>query len=204
MQNKLQELTDKLYNEGLSKGKQEAEELKSKAKEEAEKIISQANAQAAQIVEKAEKEAVELKTKVNNDLKMASTQTISAIKQQVETVVTTKVINNPTKTVMSDPDFIKSIITTIIKAFNANNPDSVSLEMILPASMQKDLESFVKNEIAKQLTAGVNVEFSKAVPNGFKIGPKDGGYMLSFTGDDFESMIGSYIRPATKKILFGK
>ena len=26
MQNKLQELTDKLYNEGLSKGKQEAEE----------------------------------------------------------------------------------------------------------------------------------------------------------------------------------
>ena len=28
MQNKLQELTDKLYNEGLSKGKKEAEDLK--------------------------------------------------------------------------------------------------------------------------------------------------------------------------------
>lgn len=28
MDNKLQELTDKLYNEGLSKGKQEAEALK--------------------------------------------------------------------------------------------------------------------------------------------------------------------------------
>ena len=32
MQNKLQELTDKLYNEGLSKGKQEGEELLAKAK----------------------------------------------------------------------------------------------------------------------------------------------------------------------------
>lgn len=32
MQNKLQELTDKLYNEGLSKGKQEAEEMVAKAK----------------------------------------------------------------------------------------------------------------------------------------------------------------------------
>lgn len=30
MENKLQELTDKLYNEGLSKGKKEAEELKKK------------------------------------------------------------------------------------------------------------------------------------------------------------------------------
>ena len=32
MQNKLQELTDRLYNEGLSKGKQEGEELLAKAK----------------------------------------------------------------------------------------------------------------------------------------------------------------------------
>ena len=39
MQNKLQELTDKLYNEGLSKGKQEAELLRANAKKEAEKII---------------------------------------------------------------------------------------------------------------------------------------------------------------------
>ena len=31
MQNKLQELTDKLYNEGLAKGKQEGEEILAKA-----------------------------------------------------------------------------------------------------------------------------------------------------------------------------
>ena len=35
MQNKLQELTDKLYNEGLSKGKQEGEEILAKAKVQA-------------------------------------------------------------------------------------------------------------------------------------------------------------------------
>ena len=33
MQNKLQELTDKLYNEGLSKGKQEGEAILNEAKE---------------------------------------------------------------------------------------------------------------------------------------------------------------------------
>ena len=40
MQNKLQELTDKLYNEGLSKGKQEGEELLAKAKVQAEEIVA--------------------------------------------------------------------------------------------------------------------------------------------------------------------
>ena len=47
MQNKLQELTDRLYAEGLSKGKQEGEELVQKAKAEAEQIVNQAKAEAA-------------------------------------------------------------------------------------------------------------------------------------------------------------
>ena len=48
MQNKLQELTDRLYNEGLSKGKQEGEELLAKAKVQADEMIAKAQAEAAQ------------------------------------------------------------------------------------------------------------------------------------------------------------
>ena len=40
MQNKLQELTDKLYNEGLSKGKSEGEAILANAKAQAEEIIA--------------------------------------------------------------------------------------------------------------------------------------------------------------------
>ena len=39
MQDKLQELMDKLYNEGLSKGRKDADELVAKAALEAEEII---------------------------------------------------------------------------------------------------------------------------------------------------------------------
>ena len=45
MQNKLQELTDKLYQEGLSKGKQEGENLVAQAKAEADRIIKEAQAE---------------------------------------------------------------------------------------------------------------------------------------------------------------
>ena len=53
MQNKLQELTEKLYNEGLSKGKQDAEELKANAKAQAAEIVKRANEEAAQILKNA-------------------------------------------------------------------------------------------------------------------------------------------------------
>ena len=42
--NKLQELTQKLYNEGLEKGRSEAERLIAEAKAEAAKILAEAKA----------------------------------------------------------------------------------------------------------------------------------------------------------------
>ena len=57
MQDKLQELTDRLYNEGLSKGKQEGEELLQKAHAEADHIVADAKAEAERIIAQANKEA---------------------------------------------------------------------------------------------------------------------------------------------------
>ena len=50
MENKLQQLTQKLYDEGLEKGRAEAERLVSEAKSEAAKIIADAKAEAEAIV----------------------------------------------------------------------------------------------------------------------------------------------------------
>ena len=95
MQNKLQELTDKLYNEGLSKGKQEAEQILGKAKAESGKIVADARKEAERIIAEAAKEAQELKTKAENDIKMASAQSFASIKQQIENSIITKAISEP-------------------------------------------------------------------------------------------------------------
>ena len=87
MDNKLQELTDKLFNEGLSKGKAEGEALLAQSKEKAAAIVEEARKEAAAIVEKARKEAEELSTKVSNDIRMASSQSIQATKKDIENLV---------------------------------------------------------------------------------------------------------------------
>src|SRR3989339_1674050 len=97
MQNKLQELTDKLYTEGLSKGKIEAEELKANAKKEAEEIIAKAKEEYNLILDKAKKDSLDYKIKIENEIKMVSRQTLAKVKQNIEEVVTTKAIQNPVK-----------------------------------------------------------------------------------------------------------
>ena len=203
MQNKLQELTDRLYNEGLSKGKQDGEELLQKAKIEADGIIAQAKSEAARIVAQANKEAEELKTKVTADVKMAATQSIAVTKQEIEKMVVTKAAAEGVKANMNNVAFVKDLITSVVKAFNPQNAAPVDISLILPESLKKELEPFVKNEIANQFKGEVKVDYSKKVNGGFKISPKGGGYMLQFTDDEFTQLIANYLRPATKKILFG-
>lgn len=201
MQNKLQELTDKLYNEGLSKGKQEGEELLAKAKVQAEEMVAKAEAEAARIVAAAQKQADEIRSKVASDIRMASTQSLAATRKDIETLVVGKMTGEPVKKALSSADFVKEIIKAVAEKFTTDGP--VDLSLVLPESLQKELEPFVNAELAKTLNAGVEASFSKKVSGGFRIGPKEGGYFVSFTDETFDELISEYLRPATKKILFG-
>ena len=201
MHNKLQELTDKLYNEGLSKGKQEGEEILAKAKIQAEETVAKAKAEADAIVAAARKEAEDLKTKVQGDLKMAAGQSIAATKKDIETLIVTKMTAEETAKSLTSAEFVKEVILAVAKGFNTE--ESVDLEVILPEKLKAELEPFVAGELAKALKGGVEASFTKKIAGGFTIGPKDGGYFISFTEETFNALISEYLRPATKKILFG-
>ena len=201
MQNKLQELTDRLYNEGLSKGKQEGEELLAKAKVQADEMIAKAQAEAAQIIAAAQKQADEIRTKTASDIKMASSQSLAATKKDIETLVVGKMTDEAVKKALSSADFVKEIIKTVAEKFTTEGP--VDLALVLPESLRKELEPFAAKELSKILGSGVEASFSKKISGGFKIGPKDGGWFVSFTEETFNQLISEYLRPATKKLLFG-
>ena len=198
---KLQELTQKLYEEGLAKGKQDGEVLLQKAQSEAEGIVKQAQEEAEAILAKARKDAEDFKVKVEGDVKMAAQQAVQATRSDIENLVVSKVVDGTVDKALANEDYIKGIITAVAQKFSADEPADLSL--VLPESLKSALEPFVKNELGKLLGKGVDASFSKKVAGGFKIGPKDGGYFVSLTDDTFKDLIGSYLRPATKKLLFG-
>ena len=202
MENKLQELTDKLYNEGLSKGKEEGEAILAKANEKAAEIIEEAKKQAESILKKAHKDAEDYKTKVEGDVKMAAVQSIQATRKDIENLMVGKMTDKQVSSALSSADFVKEVIKAVAGKFNAD--EAVDLNIVLPESLRKELEPFVSGELANTLKGGVTAEFSKKVAGGFTIGPKDGSYFISLTDETFKSLIGDYLRPATRKILFGE
>ena len=198
---KLQELTQKLYDEGLAKGKQDGEALLRKAAAEAEGIVLKAQEEAEAILAKARKEAEDFKVKVEGDVKMAAQQSVQATRTDIENLVIANVVDNTVDKALSNEEFIKGIITAVAQKFSADEP--ADLALVLPEALKAKLEPFVSGELGKLLGKGVEASFSKKVAGGFKIGPKNGGYFVSLTDETFKDLIGSYLRPATKKLLFG-
>ncbi|MBR4659817.1 MAG: hypothetical protein IKO77_00075 [Bacteroidales bacterium] len=203
MQNKLQELTDKLYNEGLSRGRQEAGELIAEARREADEIIAQARRKAEEIEAEARKSAESIRKTAENDIALASTMTISAVRQQVENAVVARAVAQPVSRAFSDPAFVRELLATVVKAFKASETQARELDVILPDSLKSEIDASYAAELSTILGAGVEISYLKGLPGGFRIGPRDGGYRIDITEEEFSSLIGAYLRPATRKILFG-
>ena len=199
MQTKLQELTEQLYNEGLAKGRQEGDRYLEEARLKSSAILDEARARAAGIIEAAEKEAADLRSKAEADIKMASAQALQATRKDIENLIVTKASS---QTATSDPEFLKQIILAVASKFSSQ--EGADIALVLPSALKEKLEPWVQGELAKTLSAGVQAEFSKKIAGGFTIGPKDGSYFISFTDKTFEGLIAEYLRPVTRKLLFGE
>lgn len=201
MENKLQQLTEKLYNEGLSKGRAEAEALLAKAQADAEKIVAEAKDKAQAIVAEAEKAAQQLKTNTENEVRLAAGQMKSALRQQVETMVQMEVVTPAVSQAWRDNSFIQQLAVAAVQALDPKQ----GLRVVLPENRGDELVEAVKQALAERFGAdnGVEVVTDARVRVPFRVMVKEGGYYVSFADADFDALFRSYLRPKVAQLLFG-
>ncbi len=202
MENKLQELTQQLYNEGLQKGRSEADGVVAAAKTEATKIIEDAKAEATKIVATAEAKAADLTKNSLTEISLAGKQALSKIKSEINNAIITKSISDGVKSAVLDGEFISEMLISVAKNWNGSDGGAVTLEALLAESQKSSLDAAIKSSASKLLEAGVEVGYSSEVKNGFKVGAKDGGYYISFSDEDFDSLMRSYLRDRVSQLLF--
>jgi len=200
MQGKLQELTEKIYQEGVEKGNAEAQQIVTDAKSEASQIIEKAKSEADSIIEEAKKKAIETKTNTESELKLSGKQAINALKQQV-----TDMVNGEITKVAVDSAFEKGFTKQIIDTTLANwakSGQNMDLSILLPAKDEKDLTAYFNKEAKKYLDKGLTLQFDQSLEQGFQLGPKDGSYKVSFTDEDFINFFKQHLRPKLVEILY--
>lgn len=204
MEPKLQALLDKIYQEGVAKGQEVASAVVQDAERKAEKILQEAEKEAVAIRSQAGKDAEELKRNVTSELQLAASQSISALKQQISHLVTFKAVAEPVRDVFSDQEFIRNTIETLIRNWQDGQKGPGDLTLLLPPDEEEALHRYFSAKAKELLDGQLHIEMDGRLTNGFRIGPSDGSYVISFTDKDFEAFFMDYLRPRTKELLYNK
>ncbi|MGQ1784172.1 V-type ATP synthase subunit E family protein [Saccharicrinis sp. GN24d3] len=200
MQSKLQELTDKLYSEGVQKANEEAESIIDKARQEAEKIVGEAQQKASAAIEEAEKKAAEIQRNIEAEIKLASQQAISSLRQKIGNSITVAVTKPTVNEVFSDKKYVQSLIAKLVEGWTKTG--NFDINIVLPESEKTELDKKITKSFAAEMNKGLTFELDSTVKAGFKVGPSDGSYVISFTEGDFQNFFKSFLRSKTNQLLF--
>ena len=196
MENKIQELTDKIYREGVEKGNEEAQRLISEAQKKAEKMIQDAQKQADDIIAMAKKSAEELMENTKSELKLFAGQALNALKTEVTNLLTNQTVSDAVKNFTSDKEYLNKFIVTLAKQWVENEP------MVISVSDAENLKKYFSKNAKDLLDKGVKIESVKGSKVLFSISPADGSYKVNFGEEEFENYFKDFLRPQLVQMLF--
>lgn len=197
MEKKIQELTEKMFRDGVEKGQAEAQRLIEEARRQAESIITEARKEAEATKLAAKKTADELDSNTRSELKLFAGQALNALKSEVATMVTDGVVKAAVKNVTDDKEVMAGFIARMAEQFGTKGA-------VISTADAEGLKGFFAKNAKALLDKGVQINEVNGQKALFSIAPADGSYKMNFGEEEFENFFKSFLRPQLVEMLFGK
>ena len=186
---KIQELTEKLYREGVEKGQAEASRIIEEAKQQASQILAEAREQAQGIEAQAQKKAAELNANTKSELKLYTGQAMSALKSEIANVLTNGVVEKAVADLTDSKDFLGQFAVALASKWAEDEP------IVISSSEAESLKSYFAAHAKALLDKGVTIEKVSGKPTLLSISPADGSYKVNFGKEEFETYFKNFLRP---------
>lgn len=196
METKIQELTDKLYQEGVEKGNEEAKRIVTNAQDEAKQIVDNARKEAESIISKAQKSTEELSDNTKSELKLFAGQSVNALKSEITSLLADEIVSKSVKGFVADKDFLNNFIVSLASKWSADEP------IVISTSEADSLKKYFASKAKELLDKGVKIEQVNGLKTLFSISPADGSYKVNFGEEEFENYFKAFLRPQLVEMLF--
>lgn len=196
MDQKIRELTDKIFNEGVEKGRAEADRILAEAREKSSKMLEDAQKEAEAIRKNAEKGRDELKSNTTSELKLYTGQTLQALRTAIADSITDKIVTESVGKATADPSFFPSIITKVVSNWTPGE------EVVIETADAKALEAYFAKEAKELLDKGLTIKEAAGRTTEFTLTPKNGSYKIEFGESELIELFKSFLRPRLVEMLF--
>lgn len=196
MNTKLQELTDKIYQEGVEKGNAEAKSIVDNAQAQADGIIANARAEAEKIIAAAQVKSEELDKNTQSELRLFAQQSVNALKTEITDLICGEIASGSVKAATADGSFMQKIILTLVQEWAKN--DRLTIE----AKDAKALTDYFMSNAKDLLNKGVKITQSNGIKTDFAIVSEDKGYKITFGEEELVAYFKEFLRPKLVEMLF--
>lgn len=197
MDAKIQELTQKIYSEGVEKGQAEADRLVAEAEAKAQKIEAEAARKADELLKSAEQRAHELRHHTESELQLYAAQLVDSLRSSIADQIQGQVARTSVEAITSDKTFLQGLILRLAERFDLQRGIEISTA---DADALRDYFTASAKGLLEQ--GSVRIQSVAGKPTDFTIAPQDGSFKVQFGQAEFLELFKSFLRPELTKMLF--
>lgn len=200
----IEQLTEKIYREGVEKAKEKAKGIIAQAEEERDNIINRGKAESEKLLRETKHNARELRQSTETDIRMAAQKALATVRQRIEKVITASLAGSAADEVAGDKNFLKKIIEKIIERWDETSYSNESLVIKLAPADTKAMEAYFVKGAVENLKEKLIFNSDAKIKAGFTIEPLNGKFKVGFTDEDFKEFFQFFLREKIKQFLFGR
>ncbi|MCA9405393.1 MAG: hypothetical protein KC684_02565 [Candidatus Omnitrophica bacterium] len=199
MSGQVQELIDKIKNEGVQSAEQQAAEIKKNAETEAEQIKVKAREEADRILLDAKNEAKKTRESAEVALKQASRDTLLSLKKSIQGFLHEIIAKEVKDSLTSEQ--VGTILVQIVD--NIATGKDQSIEIVLSDADKNKLKDGALAKLQKKLKDGFTIKSSGQITKGFAISFDGGKSSFEFTEESLAEYISTFLNDQLASLIKG-
>lgn len=195
----LQELIERINQEGIKSAEEKTREIIAEAEKKAEDIIEKARKEAKGLTEKANESAKSTREKSEKAIKQSFRNVMLALKQEITKQFDLIVKSEIGKAL--NPEVISEVIINVSKDIAKQKSDGKDIQILVNEKDAKKLTGTFVESFKKEIKAGLEIKPVKNIDAGFMVSFDDGKSHYDFTDDGLRECLFAYISPQLKEIV---
>jgi V/A-type H+-transporting ATPase subunit E len=195
MEHKVQEITEKIFREGVEKGQVAAHKIVEEAEAKKAEMLKNAKQEAEKIVADAKKSAEELTKHTHSELKLYAARALEALSSEIVNLMTNAVVNTAVSQTVNNEWLQKLMLTLATDWVTKEN-------VVIQTADANALTQYFAKHAAEMLNKGVTIEQVNGNLTRFTITPAHKGYKVTFGEKEFADFFKEFLRPKLVEMLF--
>jgi V/A-type H+-transporting ATPase subunit E len=199
MSQQVQELIDKIKNEGVEEAEKKSQEIEHDAKAKASQIIDQAQKESERLISESKEEVKKMQEATEASLKQASRNMILALKEKVLQILQTIVLQDVKESLNQDQ--LQKLIGDVVTGYLKDNSSSGDVVVTLSQEDQDALGSDLLAKLKKKVKEGITLQSSDAMQGGFTVSFDDGKSSFDFSEESLAKFICSFLNERVAQLV---